>query len=42
MATVLSVATLAVVLPLIPVQAFFAVIVSALAGISLLVLAATR
>jgi hypothetical protein len=41
-ATVLTIAALAVVLPLIPIQAFFGVLVSGLAGITLLVLAATR
>jgi hypothetical protein len=41
-ATVLTAATLAVALPLIPIQAFFGLLVSGLAGITLLVLAATR
>ena len=38
----LAAVILAVVLPLIPIQAFFGVLVSGLAGITLLVLAATR
>jgi hypothetical protein len=39
---VLTIATLAVALPLIPIQAFFGVLVTGLAGVTLLVLAVTR
>jgi hypothetical protein len=41
-ATRRTVAALAVVLPLIPIQAFFGILVSALAGVTLFVLAATH